>query len=272
MRGFKWLFSAILAFSIHFAYAHDIALVTWNVGEISDPHPKRIEHLIDRALSEQPDVLLLQEVEERTWKALTKSAQVVSGYRIGYQSSRSGLPHGGLVTLFRRDLKVDSPRYENLPSEMGRGLLILRIPICGEMLQVANVHLESPDILFWRSRSYRHEQVDRIRYLSNDGGDWIVAGDFNPVFESEADRWFSDDWNDAWMQLHPNDPGLTWDPDHNSMAWHQGGFVLPGFRLDRLVYRSSVLMPRHAQILGVGAEPPLSDHFGLRVAFSCSGG
>lgn len=247
----------------------EFSVLTWNVDEISDPNPQRINRLLDRALSEQPDVILFQEVEGSTWEAMTRSAPLGSRYRMAYESSRAARPRGGLVTLYRADLKVDAPRYEKLPSEMGRGQLILPIQICSAMVQLANVHLESPDVLFWRSRSYRSKQVETIKQRSENGQPWIVAGDFNPVFESDADRWFTRDWHDAWSEVHPNDPGLTWDPDQNSLAWRQGGFFLPGFRLDRLVYKARHFGALRAKVLGLGIEPPLSDHFGLRVDFSC---
>lgn len=247
----------------------DLRLVTWNVGEISDPNVARIERLLDAAFSDQPDVLLLQEVETLTLSALHKHRQVVNRYRIAYEPSRSGSPRGGMATLSRSDLKVESPRYENLPSEMGRGVLILPIRICAQTVQVANVHLESPDLLFWRSLSYRHQQVDQIRRLSDQHSHWIMAGDFNPVFESDPAHIFPAVWLDAWVDTHPGDEGLTWDPDRNRMAYRNGGFLLPGYRLDRVLVRSDAVGVSSIERLGMDAVDPLSDHYGLDAALVC---
>jgi endonuclease/exonuclease/phosphatase family metal-dependent hydrolase len=263
------LFIGFLMLSYGMVSIAHLELSTWNVAEISDPNLSRIERLLDAALSDQPDVVLLQEVETLTWRALHKHPQVINRYRIAYEPSRSGPPRGGIATLFRSDLKVESTRYENLPSEMGRGVLILPVRICSETVQVVNVHLESPDLLFWRSLSYRHQQVDHIHRLSDQHSHWIVAGDFNPVFESDPAHLFPATWLDAWVDQHPKEEGLTWDPERNKMAYRSGGFLLSGYRLDRVLLRSDAIGVKSITRLGVDTIDPLSDHYGLHAALVC---
>lgn len=41
--------------------------------------------------------------------------------------------------------------------------------------------------------------------------------------------------------LHPNEPGLTWDPDANGKAKKEGLYVLPGFRLNRILIKSDAV-------------------------------
>jgi tyrosyl-DNA phosphodiesterase 2 len=248
------------------------SLITWNVAEFGDHNPERLKALIATIMERSPDIVFLQEVEKQSLTLLRNPLAGMFDYRILEGEASRGLPQGGLLALIKRNWLPQGVHYEAFPSELDRGSLSFTLgSLCGIPHTFTNVHLESPELIYWRSRDYRNQQVERLKIQTEKNEGIVIAGDLNLVLGKDADQLFPKDWNDAWMQLHPNDPGLTWDPHHNSMAWHQGGFVLPGFRLDRLVYRSSILMPRQAQILGVGAEPPLSDHFGLRVAFSCSG-
>jgi endonuclease/exonuclease/phosphatase family metal-dependent hydrolase len=249
--------------------ANAFSVVTWNVGEISDPDSARIRNLIDFALADSPDVILFQESEQTTLGQILKSNAHRNGYKIRYERSKSDIPKGGLVTLIKGVMSSYKSSYIDLPSEMERGVLVTEFAVCGTHMKIANAHLESPDILFWRSINYRHQQVAHILKLSSDNGHWILGGDFNPVFEQDFDRLFSRDWRDSWVNLHSLDSGLTWDPEHNPLAWQQGGFILPGFRLDRILYRSNKLAVTHAQLLGTEVNKPLSDHYGLRVEFAC---
>ena len=247
-----------------------LTIETWNVGEISDPDSMRIRRLIDFAVMDKPDVLLLQEVEQVTMEQINKTKTLNNEYRRFRTGSVESFPRGGLLTFVRKELLPQHAAYSNLPSAMGRGILLVEAEVCGIRLNIANVHLESPDILFWRSHKLRLQQVERIKVISQTPENWVVAGDFNPVFEPDFDQWFSEDWRDVWVIKYPKDPGLTWDPDHNSMAWNQGGFLLPGFRLDRILLKSKQLQIHEVRRLGINSEPALSDHYGLLSELQCS--
>lgn len=243
---------------------------TWNVGEISDPNPDRIQRLLNAGFSGyKPDVVLLQEVGHITMVQLEKSRALTQGYREFRGKLAGGLPRGGLITFVKNDRLPQGDFYEDFPSEMGRGLLVVEASVCGMKVHVANVHLESPDLLFWQSHKYRIQQVQRINEITSASDNWILSGDFNPVFERNADSWFVDAWKDAWLDKYPDDLGFTWDPDHNAMAWQQGGFLLPGFRLDRTLYKSALLNAMDSVRVGVNSTPPLSDHYGLITVFEC---
>jgi endonuclease/exonuclease/phosphatase family metal-dependent hydrolase len=152
---------------------------------------------------------------------------------------------------------------------MDRGALSFTVDLCGYPHRLTNTHLESPDLLFWRSRNFRRQQVLAL-IGDQQAGRMILAGDFNLMMEGDADQLFPSTWIDAWLQLHPQEPGLTWDPAVNKMAYRQGGFVLPGYRLDRVLFRSDVLTPVNIRRVGVGIDKPLSDHFGLLAEFACN--
>ncbi|GEM_PF-4334301 len=264
-----WRYAAVLLLTIWISPSVAVALVTWNVAELSDPNPKRIQRLLNVARSVQPDLLLLQEVESETFRALKQEKAFGPDYLLIYEERRDGLPNGGLMILAKRELSVSQPQYHVLPSEMGRGVLMVSFAACGSHIHVANLHLESPDLLFWRSLNFRHQQIDRINQLTKEAPHWILAGDFNPVFERNPDHLFSEEWIDAWIEKHPRDEGLTWDPDRNAMAYQSGGFILSGYRLDRVFFKSKVFKVKEIERLGIDAVKPLSDHYGVRVELLC---
>lgn len=246
-----------------------MTLVTWNVAELFDPDPLRIEKLLDVALSTSPDLVLLQEAGPKTYAAVKRINRSGRAYRLIHKELPGGLPSGGLVILVKSEFRVDKAAYQDLPSEMGRGVLSVGFDWCGKSLHILNVHLESPDLLFWRSLKFRHQQIDLINQITKEPSDSIVAGDFNLVFERNPDQLFPAHWQDAWIHTHPGEKGLTWDPDHNAMAYQSGGFLLPGYRLDRVLIDSDSVRAKEVKRLGMEFDPPLSDHYGLWAEFVC---
>ncbi|NBS16637.1 MAG: hypothetical protein EBT06_09725 [Gammaproteobacteria bacterium] len=244
------------------------SLVTWNVAEFGDHRQDRLRRLLTVIHDKSPDVVLLQEVEGQT--RLVASKVGFTKYRILERRDSSGLPEGGLIAFVKKDWSTENARYERFPSEMDRGELTFVLKnLCGVNQTFTSVHLESPDLIFWRSRAYRTQQVEKLKAQSQEQSDWLVAGDMNLIHNPDADEHFPKDWVDVWATLHPSDPGLTWDPDNNEMAYRSGGFILPGYRLDRVLFKSEQLIPVNVELLGVGEKPPLSDHYGLLVEFSC---
>ena len=249
--------------------AHAFTLATWNVAEFADADALRLTRLIEAVITDLPDVIFLQEAESVTLKQLRKLSRLSAEYAVLQGTDRGGLPPGGIVILVKKSLKLRRTSYRYLPSEMDRGALSFTVDLCGYPHRLTNTHLESPDLLFWRSRNFRRQQVLAL-IGDQQAGRMILAGDFNLMMEGDADQLFPSTWIDAWLQLHPQEPGLTWDPAVNKVAYRQGSFVLPGYRLDRVLFRSDVLTPVNIRRVGVGIDKPLSDHFGLLAEFACN--
>ena len=246
------------------------SLITWNVAEFGDHNPERLKALIATIKERSPDIVFLQEVEKQSLTLLRNPLAGMFDYRILEGEASRGLPQGGLLALIKRNWLPQGVHYEAFPSELDRGSLSFTLgSLCGIPHTFTNVHLESPELLYWRSRDYRNQQVERLKIQTEKNEGIVIAGDLNLVLGKDADQLFPKDWNDAWLSLHPDDQGLTWDPDHNDMAYWGGGFLLPGFRLDRVLYKSEHLQVIRTERLGVGAHPPLSDHYGLLVEFDC---
>jgi endonuclease/exonuclease/phosphatase family metal-dependent hydrolase len=245
-------------------------LITWNVAEFGDHNPERLKALIATIKERSPDIVFLQEVEKQSLTLLRNPLAGMFDYRILEGEASRGLPQGGLLALIKRNWLPQGVHYEAFPSELDRGSLSFTLgSLCGIPHTFSNVHLESPELLYWRSRDYRNQQVERLKIQTEKNEGIVIAGDLNLVLGKDADQLFPKDWNDAWLSLHPDDQGLTWDPDHNDMAYWGGGFLLPGFRLDRVLYKSEHLQVIRTDRLGVGTHPPLSDHYGLLVEFDC---
>lgn len=245
-------------------------MITWNVAEFGDHDPERLKTLIATIKERSPDIVLLQEVEKQSLILLKDPPTGMVDYRILEGEASRGLPQGGLLALVKRNWVPQGVHYESFPSELDRGSLSFTLAsLCGIPHRFNNVHLESPELLYWRSRDYRYQQVERLKIQSAKSQGFLIAGDMNLILEKDADQSFPKDWIDAWLILHPHDQGFTWDPDHNDMSYWGGGFLLPGYRLDRVLYKSDHLHMLRSERLGVGVKPPLSDHYGLLVEFDC---
>jgi endonuclease/exonuclease/phosphatase family metal-dependent hydrolase len=246
----------LIAFIACFLSANSVSaftLITWNVAEFSDGNHERLRRLLSLINQKSPDVVLLQEVEGHT--RLVASKVGFTKYRILERRDSSGLPEGGLIAFVKKDWSTENARYQRFPSEMDRGELTFVLKnLCGVNQTFTSVHLESPDLIFWRSRAYRTQQVEKLKAQSQEQSDWLVAGDMNLIHNPDADEHFPKDWVDVWATLHPSDPGLTWDPDNNEMAYRSGGFILPGYRLDRVLFKSEKLIPVNVERIGVGEK------------------
>lgn len=251
------------------ANSHAYTLVTYNVAEFSDSDPERIGQLVSSIFDLKPDLVFVQEAELQTLKALEALPDTRAHYVLFRDGVSGLLPSSGLVLLAKRSLKPRLGSFLPLPSKLDRGALTLDVTLCGVPHRLVDVHLESPDLLFWQSRDVRFKQVEALQATLQDRGALIVAGDFNVFSEYDADDVLPDEWTDVWSELNTEDPGATWDPKTNSMASLYRLLALSGYRLDRVLFKSDVLVPLSISRLGVGMTPNLSDHYGLIAELVC---
>jgi tyrosyl-DNA phosphodiesterase 2 len=183
---------------------------------------------------------------------------------------------GGLFLISR--FPVVRAEFLRLPSQQGRGVLVADVnvpspdqPAVPRTLRVATVHLES----FLEDGAARAEQLKRVFVLLRDAPHALLLGDFNfGDGEQPETRTLEPAFVDAWLALHPKDPGFTWNIEKNPMA-KAGSFPNePSRRLDRVLLRSPRWEPRETRIVGtapVAPEKPElfpTDHFGLVAAFA----
>jgi endonuclease/exonuclease/phosphatase family metal-dependent hydrolase len=248
-----------------------VTLLTYNVAEFSDSDPERISRLIQQIAALEPDIIHLQEAQKQTLKQLGANPHVKRHYAQFHAGQPNSLPRGGRMILTKKALKARQSSYSEFPSEMDRGMLSVQVSLCDHSHVLANLHLESPDLLFWRSQRLRARQVEILGGWGKQHPANIIAGDFNTFLDATIDHHLKRHGSDVWDALRGNEPGLTWDPQANPMAsWH-GLLRFSGSRLDRVLFRSDVLLPTSITLIGVNATTSLSDHYGLLAEFACQG-
>jgi poly(A) polymerase len=77
----------------------------------------------------------------------------------------------------------------------------------------------------------------------DDGTDCIMIGDFNIADGDSGEEYaFRSDFSDSWRDIHPNDPGYTYDPEVNTLAKITTEMGLRR-RLDRILLRYGAGLP-----------------------------
>jgi endonuclease/exonuclease/phosphatase family metal-dependent hydrolase len=181
--------------------------------------------------------------------------------------------------LPRNELRVSNPQGGNFDTHLtlDSGLEILQgwcsvdVSVRGERFRFINTHLQD-------------EMVPEIQYaqaqeLMAAGGPAdtalpvMIAGDFNADPNglngtSTYPSLIGGGFRDAWSQLFPNRPGLTFGHDAG-LSDRQLAFV---WRIDLVLYKGDTLVPRKIQTVdtGLGREKsPLwpSDHAGIWASF-----
>lgn len=140
----------------------------------------------------------------------------------------------------------------------------------GVRLHVATLHL--PSDFADHAIEQRRSQLQKVlTYLNTQPGDAILAGDFNTRGDDLDDVVAQSGWGDVWRELHPNEPGYTFDPPSNPLAASNSRSGR-GARFDRILRRRQgcVWQPQAIELFacepipGTGGQLYPSDHFGLR--------
>lgn len=179
-----------------------------------------------RLLEEQrPEVVAFQEVTYDFLSQL-KDQRWTAEYR-WVDDHGPQLGHYGVAVLTR--IPVRRARYAELPSDMGRTVLLAELEFAQETLTIATTHLESRN----QNVERRAEQLGAIGALLAEEGAGIFCGDFNfcASWQLENDR--LDGFDDVWSRLRPGDDGYTLDSNINLMK--EGSSLAP-VRFDRMLF------------------------------------
>ncbi|KAK3295054.1 Endonuclease/exonuclease/phosphatase [Chaetomium fimeti] len=256
-------------------------LVTWNV-DYSSPLPgQRFSAILSHALSLSPavDVIFLQELSREGFMVLLNEPEIRRRWFLS--DADAVLPAGQSFTTITLLSKVrfqkPGPVWRvKYPSRFGRDALCCDVfapsaagngkPGEGARIRLVNVHLDSLPI----QPSLRPKQVSVIAALLRSAGRGIVAGDFNPVLPADSTLVEDNGLVDAWVELHPGNPGFTWGVD--------GKEPFPPNRMDKVAVAG--LRAQDVGILSPGniiredhvGEPAdrvvaWSDHSGLKCTF-----
>lgn len=252
-----------------------LSLVTWNVWFGEHRFPDRAAALIEVLRRCDADVICLQEVTPPLLDTLLGRRWVREGYRVSDAAGGSVDPYGVLV-LTR--LPLLSLRCQELPTSMGRSLVLAELLAGGRRLAVGAVHLESQR----HNADRRREQLAVVLpVLRAAAPDAVLCGDLNIDEERLAEPRLPPDFLDLWPALRGAAPGYTMDTEANRMTEIMKGTV-KRVRYDRVLLHSPQRTWRAATIEIIGTEPIAaetpdvfpSDHFGLlaRLEAGRSGG
>jgi len=213
------------------------SVLSYNVWFREDVALKaRMKAIADIIEQEQfPDFLCLQEVTQNIVSELRSH-----GFWSQYHASEIPSEPYFVLLMTRKDLMNEPPgtafrAYPN--SVMGRGLLSVRLDLCGVPLTVANTHLESPVPGDRHTKERATQLTMATSHLSVVAADnAVVCGDMNWLEEDGAMQLhLPEGWLDAWMHLYPGEPGATYDTRGNDL---NKGLPFPPGRLDRLLYKT----------------------------------
>ena len=258
------LFAPILSQGADFP--SEIKLMTWNILNDSDLNKTRGQSVLSVLSVSQADILVLQEVN-LSFVQMLKNDHRFSEYHV-YSLQQGNNISGGLAILSRLPLKT-TQRYERLPSTMGRGLLYLMLEYEEQFLCIANVHLESMmDDTAIRSKQLK-AIFDHLRYCD----EILLAGDFNFGNGESEEGIFSNEYQDVWLQLHPNERGLTYNRELNELSDNNAFWFEKSRRLDRIYSSGDCLKANHIELTGNQRDKNgnmSSDHFAVLATFSQS--
>lgn len=242
-----------------------LTVVTWNVWFAPYCFEPRCRALLEVVRAQLPDVVCLQEITLDSLEMLLAEPWVRAEYRVS-DARGDTFDSYGVVILSR--LPVRALAIHELPSHMGRRLLVAELDTGDSRLVVGTVHLES----LKHNRDARAEQLEEVfPRLKAAGPDVVLAGDFNFCSSWAAENANLDpQFVDLWPALRGRAPGYTEDTDINAMLRNVKAKE-KCVRFDRVLLRSTggAWRPRSIELLGtapISASAPdvfPSDHLGL---------
>lgn len=228
-----------------------LAVATWNVWFDSHHRQERNRALLAELQLYRPHLLAFQEVTPPFVRALQACEWMRDNYWISAEH------HSQLGVLLAGRVPVDSLSFQELPTRLGRRLLVADFPFG---LRLASAHFES----MGQGAEMRVRQLENAFSMLKEQRSSLLTGDFNFGDDDPESAALDPDFSDLWRHFHLEDPGYTRDTVRNPM-----GGKSDRRRLDRVLFRG--LQPASVQLLGVkpfaeGLYP--SDHFGLLGKFT----
>ena len=242
---------------------------------------RRIPAIVGELRALDADVIALQEVTPALVRALLASPWVRERYSVSEGPLARTVDPQGVLLLTRLPVTrlvehVFSRAKRAILAELGVGLAPLA-PLV--LLRVVTIHLTSDRAP--NAASVRRAHLGELLSALGPGGAGdapvVIAGDFN-WDDGELDSLLTDHgFEDGWSALHPDSPGLTFDPERNPLAALMSR-TRRRARLDRIFLRDGALSLRPEQAALFATEPlprtePAlhpSDHFGLTLVARCA--
>lgn len=211
-----------------------LVLLTWNIDAGASRPQERASEIITAVTQLDPraDIIFLQEVSKLALQQILTDDRIRQDWFVSEHEDTTwgNKPFTTVTLLSKKSIAVPGPIWRiDYPSHFGRTALCCdvfvpsgREPVSGVRVRLINVHLDSLPI----KPSHRPEQVSIASAFLRSAGCGLVAGDFNPVLDQDAELVEDNGLTDAWKTLRPDEPGYTWGAD--------GQQPFPPSRLDKI--------------------------------------
>lgn len=230
-----------------------LRLTSWNVWFDRHQRETRFPGLLDELKGYAPDLMAFQEVTMPFVRAVLECEWLKDQYWV------SATEPDKLGTLFVGRLQIERLWFSELPSDMGRRLLLCQVT---PNLRVATCHLESSG----RGLERRKQQLVTSFARLKDSPQAVLLGDFNFSDGGEECGSLDPGYTDAWGD---SPESFTMDSSLNPCLRRRGpNSPLFQARIDRLLHRG--LERESRGLLGtemIADGLCCSDHFGLRADF-----
>ena len=244
----------------------ELCIVTYNV--LADPVQveTRLPELFRILRDARADFIVLQEFTPWMAQKLLQESWVAAYHR-PLRDNKTVIAHEYLVLS---KYPIIDFYTKSLPGQQHRVFFLVTVDIAGVKTAITTCHLES----LLEDGPTRAQQLDFYFEQLAPFDEAFFAGDFNFGDGEQPDsEHLSARFSDAWLQVHPQNPGYTWDIEKSLFA-RQESFPGEGSRrLDRILFKSTRWQAASATIIG---DQPLdgkhrknfpSDHFGLMAVF-----
>lgn len=242
----------------------DITIVSWNVWFGLRNRVQRMQ-MLGKVISEHdPDFVCLQEVTSDIIAQIVQQ-KWARQYYLNDPEAQFLTRYGNV--MFSK-IKFHECIIKDMQSLMGRKMQLGSVLVKNSpKLHFGTFHLES-DL---KSAPTRASQLTDFKTALNGHDCAFLIGDTNFTSENELET-IKDKFSDCWSTLYPNDAGLTFDTETNSMGKEeyetQGIFEPKRKRLDRCFYTSDTIEPLSMTLLGTQPYAKgeyISDHYGILV-------
>jgi poly(A) polymerase Pap1/uncharacterized protein (UPF0248 family)/2'-5' RNA ligase/endonuclease/exonuclease/phosphatase family metal-dependent hydrolase len=236
--------------------ANQLTVVSYNVlFDIYDQEKiytkERIPKIFEELKNTNADIIGLEEMTPTFVRALLSQDWVRQHYYVSDNGSCDSLSEKyGQVLLSKFPFDV----YFYVYSAQKRAV-IAEFLINKRKVFLPVIHLTSERNADIQKRVLQMGVVyDRVcsdeDFQVDDGTDCIMIGDFNIADGDSGEEYaFRSDFSDSWRDIHPNDPGYTYDPEVNTLAKITTEMGLRR-RLDRILLRSHHWVAKTVEIFG----------------------
>ncbi|MEO0967646.1 MAG: poly(A) polymerase [Cyanobacteria bacterium J06639_18] len=224
---------------------------------------KRIPVIFQHLKESDADIIAIQEATPNFLELLLSENWVRDRYYISESIDGENIKPSGNLLMSRLPFTLVEYRFS-----IHKRLMVGTYKINSEVLQVGVVHLTS-DRAQNAAEKRKYQLNTLLKYLQSQPGDSLIVGDFNIRGKQLQEILDLYGFTDLWEELHPEQLGYTFDPQHNPLA-ELMSLEGEAARFDRILLHSvdRKFSPNSINLFAcepiASTEIYPSDHFGIR--------